>query len=94
MAPLVVYLGHRVDAEGLHPNPEKVEAVDQALRPKNVSELKAYLGLLTYYGKFMPSFATVLAPLYDGKERAFQASKLLLVLSDVLVHFDPSLKLY
>ena len=40
MAPSVIYLGHRVDAEGLHPNPVKVEAVVQAPRPHSVSELK------------------------------------------------------
>ena len=34
MAPSVAYLGHRVDAEGLHPNSEKVEAVVQDPDPR------------------------------------------------------------
>ena len=33
--------------------------------PKNVQELKAYLGLLTYYGKFLPDLSTKLASLYQ-----------------------------
>ena len=37
----------------LYPLPEKVEAIHQAPTPKNVTELKSYLGLLTCYGKFL-----------------------------------------
>ena len=49
LAPSVVYLGHQIESEGLHPVAEKVEAVQEAPAPKNISELKSYLGLLTYY---------------------------------------------
>ena len=38
MAPEVTYLGHKIDAEGLHPVAEKVEAIQEAPAPKNVSE--------------------------------------------------------
>ena len=58
------YLGYRLDGEGLHPLPEKVKAIQDAPTPKNVSELKSYLGLLTYYAKFLPNLSTQLAPLY------------------------------
>ena len=64
MADSVTYLGHRIDADGLHPVLKKLEAVKRAPKPCNVSELKSYLGLLTYYGKFLPNLATILAPLY------------------------------
>ena len=102
MAASVEYLSHRIDAQGLHPIPEKVEAVKNAPRPKNVTELKSYLGLLSYYTKFLPNLSTVLAPLYQllradvswhwGREQSqtFQKSKDLLLSSQVLVHFDPS----
>ena len=103
MAPSVTYLGYRIDAEGLHPLIEKVEAICEAPSPTNVSELKSYLGLLTYYSKFLPNMATVLAPLYrllrkdvkwSWKQRevkSFEASKKLLMSSGVLMHFNPSL---
>lgn len=65
MADGVVYLGDRIDAQGLHPLPEKVEAVTNAPKPRNVTELKSYLGLLSYYTKFLPNLSTVLAPLYQ-----------------------------
>ena len=62
--PSVSYLGHLIDQVGLHPLQEKVKAVKEAPSPKIVSELKSYLGLLTYYSKFLPNMADVLAPLY------------------------------
>ena len=65
MASSVVYLGHRIDAQGLHPLTEKVKAIQEAPKPNNVSELKAYLGLLSYYSKFLPNLSTTLAPLYS-----------------------------
>ena len=64
LVPSVTYLGHRIDHSGLHPLAEKVQAVQNAPDPHNVSELKAHLGLLTYYCKYIPNMATVLAPLY------------------------------
>lgn len=40
------YLGYRIDAEGLHPLPDKVQAVEEAPTPTCLTELKSYLGLL------------------------------------------------
>ncbi len=51
----VTYLGHRIDQFGLHPIAEKVVAIQEAPEPRNVSKLKAYLGLITYYSKFLPN---------------------------------------
>ena len=61
----VEYLGHRIDCDGLHPTDEKVRAIRDAPTPKNVAELRSYLGLVNYYGKFLPQLSTVLASLYD-----------------------------
>ena len=62
MVPEVVYLGHKINAKGLYPLTEKVEAVQAVPVPKNVTELKSYLGLLSYYGKFLSNLSTTLAP--------------------------------
>ena len=106
LAPSVEYLGHRIDAQGLHPTLEKVRAVQEAPQPMNVSELKSYLGLLSYYSKFLPNLSTILAPLYkllkhrepwhwtNKQKQAFENSKKLLLSSQVLVHFDPSLEIH
>ena len=60
----VQYLGYQIDAHGIHPTEAKVRAIKEAHTPKNVSELKAYLGILMYYSKFLPNLSTLLAPLY------------------------------
>ena len=60
MVSSVKYLGHILDANGLHPVPDKLKAVKNAPNPQNVTELKAYLGLLTYYSKFSSNMATQL----------------------------------
>ena len=101
----VSYLGHRIDKDGLHPLDDKVKAIVEAPAPRNVRELKSYLGILTYYGKFLPDLSAVLAPLYrllrkqvswrwsSAEREAFQVSKDLLSSSPLLVHFDPQLPL-
>ena len=101
----VSYLGHQIDAERLHSLPSKVQAVVDAPSPRTVQELKAYLGLFTYYGKFMPDLPSLLAPLYmllrkgsqwhwRGKEdTVLQKSKELLTSLQLLVHFDANLPL-
>ena len=98
----VVYLEHKIDEQGLHPLAEKAEIVQAALTPNNVSELKSYLGLLSYYGKFLPNLSATLAPLYNllkstvkwkwthQENSAFCESKKPLSSTEVLAHFDPT----
>lgn len=64
MASSVTYLGCMINQHGLHLLKEKVRAVQDSPDPKNMSELKSYLRLLTYCSKFLPTMAHVLAPLY------------------------------
>ena len=103
MSTSVEYLGHVVDAQGLHTTLGKVEAISQAPEPTNVQELRSFLGLLHYYGKFMPDLASLLHPLNnilksdtkwtwsDTCTRAFKQAKRLLVTAPVLAHYNPDL---
>ena len=59
----VEYLGHSVDAQGLHTLPSKVEAILKAPDPRNLQQLRSFLGLLNYYGKFIPNLASIVHPL-------------------------------
>ena len=65
MVQSVTFLGHRIDGDGFHPLPDKVDAVRNAPAPRNTRELKSYLGLLSYYSKYLPNLSSVLAPLYQ-----------------------------
>ena len=105
MLPSLEYLGHVISEKGVHPTEEKKQAIANAPAPVNVTQLRSFLGMLTYYGKFLPNLATTLCPLYEllqknkswswGKqqESAFRQAKKLLTSAEVLVHFDPSKEL-
>ena len=100
MGPEVEYLRHRINKEGLQPTEEKVRAITGAPQPTQVSELRAFLGLINYYGKFMPDLSTILAPLYQllqkgrkwgwekEQQEAFAKAKALLKSPKLLVHYD------
>ena len=60
----VEYLGYRVSAEGISTDPKKVLAVQNFPVPKDVRELCSFLGLLSYYRRFIPSFSVVASPLF------------------------------
>ena len=51
----VKYLGCKISAQGLEPTQEKVKAIVEAPAPRNVSQLKSFLGMLNYNGKFLPN---------------------------------------
>ena len=53
LAESVEYLGYKISQEGLRPTKEKVRAITHAPKPHNVSELKAFLGLINYYHMFI-----------------------------------------
>ncbi|XP_044760384.1 uncharacterized protein K02A2.6-like [Coccinella septempunctata] len=101
----IEYLGYVIDAEGLHACQSKTIAIQNIVRPKNVSELKSALGLINYYGKFVNNLATIIAPLYsllqkntkwvwsEHCERAFEEIKRLVQSPEVLVPFNPELPL-
>lgn len=94
-------LGHKISREGLQPAQTKIQAVAHPPDPTRVSELRSFLGLVNYYGKFLPDLATTAAPLYtllrksipwcwgSAQQSAFKKVKALLQSSDLLVHFDP-----
>ena len=101
----VEFLGHRIDADGLHAMPGKVEAVVRAPEPRNVQELRSFLGLLNYYGKFVPNLSTLIHPLnsllqHNKKwkwsqecSQAFLQAKQALSSASILAHYDPRLPL-
>ena len=94
----VEYLGHRIDSDGLYTLDNKVTAVSETPFPKDVQELRSFLGLIHYYGKFMPNLSTLLHPLNEllkaeskwkwtaACDVAFKEAKKLLAFAPVLAH--------
>lgn len=55
------YLTWGIDAEGIHLIQEKCEAI--AAVPTTTTELKSFLSLLSYYGRFIPDLSMLIAPM-------------------------------
>ena len=59
----VAFLGHVISDEGVSVDSHKIEAVLNCKPPKNVSEVRSFLGLTGYYRKFVEGFSRIAAPL-------------------------------
>ncbi|GFX07346.1 retrovirus-related Pol polyprotein from transposon TNT 1-94 [Trichonephila clavipes] len=58
-----------ISAEGFRTDPEKVSAVKNWKRPENLRELRSFLGLCTYYRKFVKGFSNIARPLHRLTEK-------------------------
>ena len=59
----VDFLGHVISAEGVSVDPAKVEAVVDWKQPKNVTEVRSFLGLAGYYRRFIEDFSRIARPM-------------------------------
>nr|VZI52019.1 unnamed protein product [Spirometra erinaceieuropaei] len=97
------YLGFVFDVIGRLPDPENILALQRMPAPKNVSQLRSFLGLISYYSAFLPSLHDVRAPLNrllqedapwcwsSDCEKAFAQLKSTLSSDLLLTHYDPTL---
>ena len=61
----MAFLGHILTAEGVAVDPEKVEAVSNWQQPTNVSEIRSFLGLASYYQRFIEGFSKIARPMTE-----------------------------
>ena len=99
----VKYLGHIFNDTGVHTNPEKVRAILNAPSPSNIKQLQAFIGLCTYYHRFIPCFSDVMSPLYEllkknvpyvwgtAQQISFDRVKSLFKSCNILQMFNPNL---
>lgn len=107
--PEVKFLGYMVSSAGIKPLNDKVQAIREFPIPKNVKELRRFLGMLNFYRRFIPNAARIQAPLHTlltGSVKgshpvditgetleAFEKSKESLCHATLLVHPDITAKL-
>lgn len=61
----IAFLGHIITTEGIKPNPAKIEAIQKFPIPRTNREIKSFIGLLSYYRKFIPDLAKLTKPLTE-----------------------------
>ena len=61
----VLFLGHMLSKDGISPNPDKIQKVKDWPVPTNAKEVHSFLGLASYYHRFVPQFAKWANPLHD-----------------------------
>lgn len=99
----IEYLGFRISQKGIMPLENKIYAITRMGVPKNVSELRSLLGVISYYRSFIHNISDILSPLYKLLKKgikyvwseecniAFERVKKLLTSDNILVHFNPHL---
>lgn len=98
----VCYLGHIVSADGVMTDPMKTKAVRDWPVPSTKKELRSFLGLCTYYRRFVKDFASIAAPLHaltkdkvsfswdESCSESFDQLKDALTSTPVLTYPDPA----
>ena len=59
----IQYLGHILSTKGIKPLPSKTKAIKNMHPPKMPKQVCAFLGLVSYYRKFIKNFANIANPL-------------------------------
>ena len=99
----VDFLGHHVNVEGVATDDSKIAAIREWIAPTTVPQLRSFLGLATYYQKFVQNFSDIAAPLTrllrkdvpytwtEVESAAFESLKQALCTAPVLRVADPGL---
>lgn len=98
----IIFLGHVIDKYGIHADPKKIEAIIKMKSPENVTELKRFLGMVNFLGKFIPKLSDLIHPLnellsskshwswQEQHESSFKLLKEVLTKTPVLAIYDPN----
>ena len=70
----LIFLGYQVTTNGISPNPSRVKNVQEWGTPRKTKDVRAFVGLCSYYRRFVPHFASIAEPLHRlmGKNSEFK----------------------
>ena len=96
----IIFLGHRITKQGVHPDPEKIKAISKLEMPKDVTGVQRILGMIGYVGKFIPDLSEITKPfrqliengsefrITDSHKKALKRIKYILTSNPILKRFD------
>lgn len=96
----VKYLGHIVTPKGIKPDPEKIQAIQMFQTPKNITEVRSFIGVCNFFQRYIRGFAEIARPIHDTvrtkqpfkwndlAQRAMEKLKEKLITPPLLVHYD------
>ncbi len=102
LQPQVTFLGHLIDQNGIHVDVNKCSAINALPTPRSATEVRSFLGMASYYRKFIKSFSDIAEPLIGllrkgqafvwapAQQHAFENLRLALTNPPVLVPPDPN----
>ena len=101
----IEYCGYTINKDGLHKTDSKIDAINKMPRPTNVTEVRAFIGFINYYGRFIKDLSTILYPLNKllckgtkfvwskQCQKSFELAKEKFQSKEFLAHFNPKLPL-
>lgn len=63
------FLGHQIDANGITPLPDKIDAIRNFPTPASMRQIRRFIGMVNFYRRFIPNCSTILSPLTKLIER-------------------------
>lgn len=98
------YLGYIIDKNGIRPSTENVDAILKYPLPRNIHEVHRFIGLASFFRRFIKDFSRIAKPLYDllkkgakfqfetNKYTAFETLKNCLASQQILAIYSPKLE--
>lgn len=98
----LLFLGFQVSEKGVSTNPEKIKAIQDFPCPRSLRESRSFIGLVSYYRRFVKGFSSIAAPITSltkknqpfvwgsDQQQAFETLKGHLISSPTLAHYNPS----
>ncbi|KAF0047687.1 hypothetical protein F2P81_001320 [Scophthalmus maximus] len=96
----IQYFGHIIGKDGIKPKPQRVRDISELSSPTNVMELRQRIGMINYFGRFLPDRSSVMHPINcllkkdaalvwgETQEQAFNQVKAMLTSAPGLAYYD------